>query len=71
MMAWSRLADYTQRTLSVMLLGLTIYGGVVLANGGYGVVQRRKQQKVLEDTAEKAKSSEWQHQVRRSLGMFH
>ena len=66
-MAWSRLADYTQRTFSVLLLGLTIYGGVVLANGGYSVVQRRKKRKALEDIAEKAKGSEWQHNVRRGV----
>ena len=47
-MNWSRLADLTQRTFSVALLGLTVYGIAVLANGGYGVMQKRKQAKALE-----------------------
>ena len=48
MEAWGRVLNAGQKTFSTLLLGLTLYGGYVLAVGGYGVVQRRKQQKAEE-----------------------
>ena len=56
--SWSRVADFTQRSLAVMLFGLTLYGTSVLARGGYGVVQRRKQRKALEAGEGKPKTGE-------------
>ncbi len=55
-MNWSRVADFAQRTFSVSLLGLTLCGVLVLAQGGYGVVQRRKQQKAVEITQQVARN---------------
>lgn len=49
MEAWGRVLNAGQKTFTTLLLGLTLYGGFVLAVGGYGVVQRRKQQKGAED----------------------
>lgn len=65
-MSWStRLADLSQRTLSVLLLGLTVYGGVMLANGGYSVMQRRKGKKPVENIVESVRmSSDGQPKVR-------
>lgn len=45
--SWSRVADMTQRTVSLALSGLTLVGLAVLARGGYGVLQRKKQREVL------------------------
>ncbi len=55
-MNWSRVADFAQRTFSVSLLGLTLCGVLVLAQGGYRVVQRRKQQKAVEITQQVARN---------------
>ena len=44
---WGRIADYSQRGISILLFGLTVVGTLLLAQGGYGVVQRRKQRKAL------------------------
>lgn len=38
-------ADVAQKSVSLLLFGLTLYGTAVLAKGGYGVVQRHKQRK--------------------------
>ena len=40
-----RVADVAQKTVSLLLFGLTLYGTVVLAKGGYVVVQRHRQRK--------------------------
>lgn len=40
---WSRVADMTQRTVSVALFGLTLLGLGVLAKGGYDVMERKKE----------------------------
>ena len=45
---WYRLADLAQRGMAVVLFSLTLYGTVVLAQGGWGVVQRRKARKAVE-----------------------
>lgn len=47
-MSWSRVADFAQRGMAVALFGLTVYGMVVLTQGGYGVLRRRRQRKALE-----------------------
>ncbi len=47
-MNWSRVADLAQRSLSVTLLGLSLYGVAVLAQGGYIVVKKRKQRKTMD-----------------------
>lgn len=44
---WSRVADMTQRTVSLALSGLTLVGLAVLARGGYGVMQRKKNRESL------------------------
>ncbi len=49
-MNWSRVADIAQRTLSVTLLGLSLYGVAVLAQGGYNVMQRKKLQKAVDSS---------------------
>lgn len=46
--SWSRVADMTQRTVSLALSGLTLVGLAVLARGGYGVLQRKNQRAALE-----------------------
>ena len=45
-MQWSRVADYAQRSVTFVLIGLTVYGTAVLARGGWGVWKRHKQRKV-------------------------
>lgn len=49
----SRLADYSQRLVSVGLFGLTVYGLVVLTKGGKGVWDRRRNRKLAEAQAKK------------------
>lgn len=44
--SWSRVADMSQRGVSLMLSGLTLVGLGVLANGGYGVYKRKKQREL-------------------------
>ena len=44
---WRRVADYTQRSITITLAGLTVLGLVVLAQEGQGVVYRYKQGKAL------------------------
>lgn len=44
--SWGRLADFSQKTISLCLVGLTIYGAVMLVNGGRGVFRRRKERKL-------------------------
>ena len=39
---WSRMADMTQRSVSLALSFLTLVGVGVLIRGGYKVVQRKK-----------------------------
>ena len=60
--SWSRVADFAQRGIAVALFGLTAYGMVVLAQGGYGVMRRRRQRKALEggggSEAEKSQGQE-------------
>ena len=51
MAAWGRVADYTQRTMSVLLFGLTVYGLVILTRGGIDVLKRHKQRKAGQLTA--------------------
>ena len=46
--SWSRVADMTQRSVSLALSGLTLLGLAVLAHGGYGVLQRKNQRAALE-----------------------
>lgn len=50
-MAWSRVADMTQRSVSFALFGLTLVSLGVLAKGGYDVMQRKKSRdaKLLEE----------------------
>lgn len=45
MATWGKVLNAGQKTVATLLLGLTLYGGYVMADGGYGVVQRRKRQK--------------------------
>ena len=45
MEAWGKVLNAGQKTFATLMLGLTIYGGYVMAAGGYRVVQRSKQQK--------------------------
>lgn len=48
-MPWNaHLADYSQRAISVLLLGLTIYGLSLLTKGGHRAWTRHKNKK-LED----------------------
>ena len=49
---WSKLADYSQRTVSLVLFGFTIYGIAVLVSGGKVVWQRHKQRKVEDGKTE-------------------
>ena len=57
MEAWGKVLNAGQKTFATLMLGLTIYGGYVMAAGGYRVVQRSKQQKA-EDNAEVKKVEE-------------
>ena len=45
MAVWPRVADLTQRTLTLLLFGVTLYGGYVLSVGGYGVIKRHRERK--------------------------
>ena len=47
---WRRIADYSQRSVSITLAGLTVLGLVILAQEGQGVVHRYKQGKALKKT---------------------
>ncbi len=44
---WRRIADYSQRSVSITLAGLTVLGLVILGQEGQGVVHRYKQGKAL------------------------
>lgn len=59
-MAWTRIADYSQRTVSILLFGLTIYGLSIMVRGGHGVLKRRKERQLLnsEQQQESGGSSE-------------
>lgn len=46
-LTWGWVADFTQRGIALTMFALTLYGSVILARGGYGVVQRRRQRKAL------------------------
>lgn len=47
---WRRIADYSQRGISITLVGLTVLGLVILAQEGQGVMYRRKQGKALKNS---------------------
>ena len=47
---WRRLADYSQRGISITLAGLTVLGLVILTQEGQGVVYRYKQGKALKNS---------------------
>lgn len=47
---WRRIADYTQRSISFTLVGLTVLGLVILAQEGQGVIYRYKQGKALKNS---------------------
>ena len=47
---WRRIADYSQRSISITLAGLTVLGLMILAQEGQGVVHRYKQGKALKKT---------------------
>ena len=47
---WRRVADYTQRSISITLAGLTVLGLVILGQEGQGVVHRYKQGKALKNS---------------------
>ena len=49
---WSRVADFTQRRIAVVLFSMTVVGTVILAQGGYGVVRRHRERKALEKSGE-------------------
>ena len=49
---WSRVADFTQRGIAVVLFSMTVVGTVILAQGGYGVVRRHRERKALEKSGE-------------------
>jgi hypothetical protein len=44
------MADYAQRTVSLMLMGLTVYGLVLLGKGGRKAWNKRKERKALESS---------------------
>ena len=46
------MADFTQRGITALLFGMTVFGTVVLAQGGYGVVRRHRERKALEKSGE-------------------
>lgn len=45
--SWSRVADMAQRSLSLVLSGLTLVGVAILARGGYGIMQRKKNRELI------------------------
>lgn len=51
-MFWSRMADFTQRGIAIVLFSMTVFGTVILAQGGYGVVRRHRERKALEKSGE-------------------
>ncbi len=54
---WSRLADISHRSITLVLMGLTVVGLTMVTQGGYGVLQRkkeRKKRKALEQAASNA-----------------
>ena len=46
---WRRIADYSQRGISLTLAGLTVLGLVILVQEGQGVMYRRKQGRALQN----------------------
>ena len=46
---WRRIADYSQRGLSLTLAGLTVLGLVILVQEGQGVMYRRKHGRALQN----------------------
>ena len=55
---WRRVADFSQRGLSLTLAGLTVVGLVILAQEGRGVMHRRKQGKALKNSQANVTSQE-------------
>lgn len=53
-MPWNvHLADYSQRAISVLLLGLTIYGLSLLTKGGHRAWMRYKNKKLEDGRSDK------------------
>lgn len=53
-MPWNvHLADYSQRAISVLLLGLTIYGLSLLTKGGHRAWTRYKNKKLEDGRSDK------------------
>ena len=48
MVAWPRVADFSQKGITAVLFSLTVYGLYLLSTGGYRVVKRHKERKALE-----------------------
>jgi len=46
------MADFTQRGIAIVLFSMTVFGTVILAQGGYGVVRRHRERKALEKSGE-------------------
>lgn len=55
--SWSRVADLTQRSVSIGLFGLTLVSLGVLSKGGYDSVQRRKMRKATESAEQNSTSA--------------
>lgn len=41
--SWSRVAELGQKSTTLVLMGMTVVGVTMVAQGGYGVVQRKKE----------------------------
>ena len=41
-MRWSKVADFAQRGISLALFGLSAYALLILGNGAYASIQRRR-----------------------------
>ena len=47
-MQWSKVADFAQRGITLALFSLTAYALLILGDGAYGSIQRRRRQRLTE-----------------------
>ena len=41
--SWGRVADLSHRSITLVLMGMTFIGVTMVGQGGYGVLQRKKE----------------------------
>lgn len=49
---WSKVADYSQRAVSISLWGLTVYGLYMIGKGGVRAWNRKKAKEITEENSQ-------------------